>query len=156
MDVEVTRLRPANGLRIAVIGAGISGLAAARELDRDHEVTLFEARNRPGGHARTLEFERFGHEYRADLGFMVFNEANYPQFTRLLQELNLPASDTEMSFSLRCDQSGLEYHGSTMNRLFAQRRNLFRPGTTGCCGTFCDSIATPTGRWRRGKGSWPK
>ncbi len=127
MDVEVTRLRPANRLRIAVIGAGISGLAAARELDGGHEVTLFEARNRPGGHTRTLEFERFGREYRADLGFMVFNEANYPQFTRLLQELKIPASDTEMSFSLRCDQSGLEYHGSTMNQLFAQRRNLFRP-----------------------------
>jgi len=127
MDVEVTRLRPVNRLRIAVIGAGISGLSAARELDGDHDVTVFEARKRPGGHTRTLEFERFGREYRADLGFMVFNEANYPQFTRLLQELKIPASDTEMSFSLRCDQSGLEYHGSTMNQLFAQRRNLFRP-----------------------------
>ena len=127
MDVEVTRPGTANGLRIAVVGAGISGLAAARELDGEHEVTLFEAREKPGGHTRTLEFERFGQEYRADLGFMVFNEANYPHFTRLLQELDIPARDTEMSFSLRCDQSGLEYHGSTMNKLFAQRRNLFRP-----------------------------
>ena len=58
---------------------------------------------------------------------MVFNEANYPHFTRLLQDLNVPARDTEMSFSLRCDQSGVEYHGSTMNKLFAQRRNLLRP-----------------------------
>lgn len=127
MDVEVTRLGPLNRLRIAVIGAGISGLAAARELDGEHEVTLFEARDKPGGHTRTLEFERFGREYRADLGFMVFNEANYPHFTRLLQQLNIPARDTEMSFSLRCDQTGLEYHGSTMNKLFAQRRNLLRP-----------------------------
>ena len=127
MDVEVTRLGTANRLRIAVIGAGISGLAAARELDGEHEVTLFEARKKPGGHTRTLEFERFGQEYRADLGFMVFNEANYPHFTRLLQDLNIPARDTEMSFSLRCDQSGVEYHGSTMNKLFAQRRNLLRP-----------------------------
>ena len=127
MDVEVTRLATANRLRIAVIGAGISGLAAARELEGEHEVTLFEARTRPGGHTRTLEFERFGQEYRADLGFMVFNEANYPHFTRLLQDLNVPARDTEMSFSLRCDQSGVEYHGSTMNKLFAQRRNLLRP-----------------------------
>ena len=127
MDVEVTRLGTVNRLRIAVIGAGISGLAAARELDGEHEVTLFEAREKPGGHTRTLEFERFGQEYRADLGFMVFNEANYPHFTQLLQDLNIPARDTEMSFSLRCDQSALEYHGSTMNRLFAQRRNLLRP-----------------------------
>ena len=127
MDVEVTRLGTADRLRIAVIGAGISGLAAARELDGQHEVTLFEAREKPGGHTRTLEFERFGREYRADLGFMVFNEANYPHFTRLLQDLDIPARNTEMSFSLRCDQSGLEYHGSTMNQLFAQRRNLFRP-----------------------------
>ena len=127
MDVEVTRLGPLNRLRIAVIGAGISGLAAARELDGEHEVTLFEARDKPGGHTRTLGFERFGREYRADLGFMVFNEANYPHFTRLLQDLNIAVRDTEMSFSLRCDQSGLEYHGSTMNQLFAQRRNLFRP-----------------------------
>ena len=127
MDVEVTRLGTADRLRIAVIGAGISGLAAARELDGQHEVTLFEAREKPGGHTRTLEFERFGREYRADLGFMVFNEANYPHFTRLLRDLDIPARNTEMSFSLRCDQSGLEYHGSTMNQLFAQRRNLFRP-----------------------------
>jgi len=107
MDVEVTRLGTVNRLRIAVIGAGISGLAAARALDGEHEVTLFDARAKPGGHTRTLEFERFGQEYRADLGFMVFNEANYPHFTRLLQDLNIPARDTEMSFSMRCDQSGL-------------------------------------------------
>ena len=127
MDVEVTRLEASNRLRIAVVGAGISGLAAARELDGGHDVTLFEAREKPGGHTRTLEFERFGETYRADLGFMVFNEANYPHFTRLLQDLDIPVRDTEMSFSLRCDQSNLEYHGSTMNQLFAQRRNLFRP-----------------------------
>ena len=127
MDARVTRLRPATRLKIAVVGAGISGLAAARELDAEHDVTLYEARSRPGGHTRTLDFERFGREYRADLGFMVFNEANYPHFTRLLQDLGIPARDTEMSFSLRCDHSGLEYHGSTMNRLFAQRRNLVRP-----------------------------
>ena len=114
--------------RIAVVGAGISGLAAARELDGEHDVTLYEAQDQPGGHTCTLEFERFGREYRADLGFMVFNEANYPHFTRLLRELNVPARDTQMSFSLRCDQTGLEYHGSTINQLFAQRRNLLRYG----------------------------
>ena len=128
MDAEVSALRPARRLKIAVVGGGISGLAAARELDAEHDVTLYEARAKPGGHTRTLEFERFGREYRADLGFMVFNEANYPHFTRLLRELDVPARDTQMSFSLRCDQTGLEYHGSTINQLFAQRRNLVRPG----------------------------
>ena len=128
MDAEVRALRPARRLKIAVVGAGISGLAAARELDAGHDVTLYETRAKPGGHTRTLEFERFGREYRADLGFMVFNEANYPHFTRLLRELDVPARDTQMSFSLRCDQTGLEYHGSTINQLFAQRRNLVRPG----------------------------
>ena len=127
MDAKVTLLRPATRLKIAVVGAGISGLAAARELDAEHDVTLYEARRRPGGHTRTLRFERFGREYRADLGFMVFNEANYPHFTRLLSELSIPSRDTQMSFSLRCDQAGLEYHGSTINQLFAQRRNLLRP-----------------------------
>ncbi len=128
MDIEVKALRQPPRFRIAVIGAGISGLAAARELDAEHDVTLYEACGNPGGHTRTLEFGRFGREYRADLGFMVFNEANYPRFTRLLRELGIPARDTEMSFSLRCDQTGLEYHGSTINQLFAQRRNLFRLG----------------------------
>ena len=127
MDAQVTVLRPATRLRIAVVGAGIAGITAARELDAGHDVTLYEARRRPGGHTRTLRFERFGQEYAADLGFMVFNEANYPHFARLLRDLDIPSRDTEMSFSLRCDQAGLEYHGSTMNKLFAQRRNLVRP-----------------------------
>ena len=127
MDAKVTVLRPAVRLRIAVVGAGISGITAARELDAEHDVTIYEARSKPGGHTRTLRFERFGREYPADLGFMVFNETNYPHFTRLLRELNIPSLDTQMSFSLRCDQAGLEYHGSTMNQLFAQRRNLVRP-----------------------------
>ena len=122
MDIHITPR-----LKVAVVGAGVSGITAARELDEEHDVTLFEARAEAGGHTRTYPFERFGREYRADLGFMVFNQANYPHFSRMLAELNVPTRDTEMSFSLRCDRSGLEYHGSTMNQLFAQRRNLFRP-----------------------------
>ena len=119
---------PASRFRIAVIGAGIAGIAAARELDGEHDVTLYEAREKPGGHVRTLRFEQFGREYAADLGFMVFNQANYPHFSRLLAELEIPTRDTQMSFSLRCGRSGLEYQGSTLNQLFAQRRNLLRPG----------------------------
>ena len=128
MSTQVLPFKLTSRARIAVVGAGISGITAARELDSEHDVTLYESRGKAGGHTRTLRFERFGREFRADLGFMVFNEANYPHLTRLLAELEIPTRDTEMSFSLRCDRSGLEYHGSTMNQLFAQRRNLFRPG----------------------------
>ncbi len=127
MSTDVFHLHPSRRLRVAVVGAGISGITAARELDEDHDVILFEARPGAGGHTRTYCFERFGRNYRADLGFMVFNKANYPHFSRLLAELNVATRDTPMSFSLRCDRSGLEYHGSTINQLFAQRRNLFRP-----------------------------
>ncbi len=122
MDIHITPR-----LKVAVVGAGVSGITAARELDEEHDVTLFEARAEAGGHTRTYPFERFGREYRADLGFMVFNQANYPHFSRMLAELSIPTRDTQMSFSLRCDRSGLEYHGSTTNQLFSQRRNLFRP-----------------------------
>ena len=87
MSREVLPVTTASRARIAVIGAGISGITAARELDDEHDVTLYEARQKAGGHTRTLRFERFGQEYRADLGFMVFNEANYPHFTRLLADL---------------------------------------------------------------------
>lgn len=127
MSGDIVSGSPSFRRKIAVVGAGVSGITAARELDAEHDVTLYEARVRPGGHSRTLRFERFGREYRTDSGFMVFNQPNYPHFTHMLTELNIPTRDTEMSFSLRCDRSGLEYSGSSMNSLFAQRRNLVRP-----------------------------
>ena len=102
MSTQVLPLHLASRARIAVIGAGISGITAARELDSEHDVALYESREKAGGHTRTLRFERFGREFQADLGFMVFNAANYPHLTRLLAELEIPARDTEMSFSLRC------------------------------------------------------
>lgn len=115
-------------MRVAVIGAGISGLVAARELSRDHEVTVFEAQSRPGGHTNTVDVKTPDGPVGIDTGFIVYNERNYPEFVKLLDELGVETQPTRMSFSVKCDRSGLEYCGSSMNAIFAQRRNLLRPG----------------------------
>ena len=114
-------------MKIAVIGSGISGLLTARLLAADHDIHVFEANNYAGGHTNTVSFEAFGRQYAADTGFMVFNDRTYPNFVRMLQMLDVPARNSDMSFSVRCDKTGLEYQGSSLNGLFAQRRNLVRP-----------------------------
>ncbi len=115
-------------MRIAIVGSGVSGLVAAWLLHRVHDVTVFEARGRIGGHVHTVEVpDRLGTVHAVDTGFIVYNEHNYPLFTRLLDQLGVASQPSEMSFSVRCDRTGLEYNGSTYPQLFAQRRNLFRP-----------------------------
>ena len=114
-------------MKIAIIGSGISGLLSARLLAADHDIHVFEANNYAGGHTNTVSFEAFGRQYAADTGFMVFNDRTYPNFVRMLQMLDVPARNSDMSFSVRCDKTGLEYQGSSLNGLFAQRRNLVRP-----------------------------
>lgn len=114
-------------MKIAVIGSGISGLLAARLLATDHDIHVFEANEYAGGHTNTVSFEAFGRQYAADTGFMVFNDRTYPNFVQMLQILGVPARNSDMSFSVRCDKTGLEYQGSSLNGLFAQRRNLVRP-----------------------------
>lgn len=113
--------------KIAVIGAGISGLTAAYRLGERHDVTLFEANAWAGGHTNTVDVMVDGEKHAIDTGFIVFNERTYPNFIRLLNELGVASRPTEMSFSVRCEDTGLEYCGSTLNGLFAQRRNLLRP-----------------------------
>ncbi|MEX2575850.1 MAG: FAD-dependent oxidoreductase [Halofilum sp. (in: g-proteobacteria)] len=114
--------------RIAVIGAGISGLVVADRLDRDHDVTLIEADTRPGGHTHTVEVDDPRGPLAIDTGFIVFNEHNYPCFSDLLDELGIASQPTDMSFSVRCDRSGLEWAGShSLDTVFGQRRNLVRP-----------------------------
>lgn len=119
--------RETNKMKIAVIGAGISGLTAAVHLSARHDVDLFEANDYLGGHANTVDVEKGGERHAIDTGFVVFNERTYPNFVAMLHELGVQSRPTPMSFSLRCDRTGLEYNGSSLAGLFVQRRNLIRP-----------------------------
>lgn len=114
-------------MKIAVIGSGISGLACAHYLHRDHEVHVLESESRVGGHTATVDVAMGGRRFAIDTGFIVFNDWTYPNFIALLDELGVASRPTEMSFSLSDQQSGLEYAGSNLNSLFAQRRNLASP-----------------------------
>lgn len=114
-------------MRIAVIGAGIAGLYAAWRLSRQHEVTVFEAADYPGGHANTVDVQWQGKHYAVDTGFIVFNDWTYPNFIALLRELGVAWQPSNMSFSLRCERTGLEYNGTSLSALFAQRSNLLSP-----------------------------
>ena len=120
-------MKAARGRRIAVVGGGVSGLVAAYLLRREHEVTLFEAGRRAGGHVRTLDVEQDGRPYAVDTGFIVFNEPNYPRFNRLLRRLGVASQPAPMSFSVKCGRTGLEYASSPLTGLFAQPRNALRP-----------------------------
>ncbi len=114
-------------MKIAIIGGGVSGMVSAWLLSRSHQITLFEADRRIGGHTHTIEVAENGHRIPVDTGFVVFNEQNYPNFVRILDRLGVESQPTSMSFSVSCEQTGLEYNGTSLNRLFAQRRNLLRP-----------------------------
>lgn len=115
-------------MKIAIVGSGISGLTAAWHLHRDgHAVTVYEADHRLGGHTHTHDIEWQGRHYAIDTGFIVFNDWTYPNFIALLEQLGVASQPSHMSFSVQDGQSGLEYNGSTLNSLFAQRRNLLRP-----------------------------
>lgn len=119
--------RPIRAQRIAIIGGGISGLAAAYLLSPHHAVTVFEAEQRLGGHARTVLAGLRG-EQPVDTGFIVFNFANYPHLTRMFQDLDVPIAKSDMSFGASIDGGRIEYALRTLNSLTAQRRNLLRPG----------------------------
>jgi predicted NAD/FAD-binding protein len=114
-------------VKIAVIGAGIAGNVAAWHLCRRHEVTVFEAGSHVGGHTHTHEVEQDGRHYAVDTGFIVYNDWTYPNFVRLLEDLGVASQDSSMSFSVRDERSGLEYNGTSLNGLFAQRANVLRP-----------------------------
>jgi predicted NAD/FAD-binding protein len=113
--------------KIAVIGSGISGLTCAYLLSQKHHVTVFEKNAVIGGHTATMDVSLNGQHYAIDTGFIVFNDRTYPRFLTLLAQLNIEPQKTEMSFSVKNQQSGLEYNGHTLSTLFAQKRNLFNP-----------------------------
>jgi predicted NAD/FAD-binding protein len=112
-------------MKIAVIGSGISGLGAAFVLQREHDVTLFEKADHVGGHTRTVDVDQDGIRHAVDTGFVVYNETTYPSFVRLLKILGVRSRPTRMSFGVRCETSDIEYCGSSLDTLFAQRQNLF-------------------------------
>ncbi|HCS45899.1 MAG TPA: FAD-dependent oxidoreductase [Pseudomonas sp.] len=114
-------------MNIAIIGSGISGLTSAYLLNRSHEISLFEASDRVGGHTHTVEVTVDGQSYAVDTGFMVFNDWAYPNFIRLLGQLGVGFKPTPMSFSVTDPDTGLEYNGNNLNSLFAQRGNLLSP-----------------------------
>ncbi len=119
------RSRP--GQRIAVVGAGIAGLASAYLLSRRHRVTLFEAAGYLGGHTHTVDVELDALSHPVDTGFLVFNDRTYPNLIALFNELGVETHSTDMSFSVSLDGGRLEWAGTNLNTVFAQRRNLFSP-----------------------------
>lgn len=124
-------------MKIAIIGSGIAGNVAAYHLNKEHDITLFEQNSHIGGHTHTHTINDVGAELKAaglnrgelniDTGFIVLNDRTYPNFISLLEELDVDIQKTEMSFSVKCEHSGLEYNGNNLDTLFAQRSNLFRP-----------------------------
>ena len=113
--------------RIAVIGTGISGLTSAYLLNKEHDVKVYEANDYIGGHTATKNIVVNNTTYAIDTGFIVYNEWTYPNFIKLMQALKVNTQATEMSFSVKNLKTKMEYNGNTLNSLFAQRRNIFRP-----------------------------
>jgi len=126
--------RPVEGRpqrRVAVIGSGIAGLSAAWALSSSAQVTLFEANDYFGGHTHTVDIELEGRRHGVDTGFLVFNERTYPLLIQLFAQLGVEVAASDMSFSVQLPGQGLEWSGSDLNSVFAQRRNLLRPAFWG-------------------------
>jgi predicted NAD/FAD-binding protein len=114
-------------MKIAIIGSGISGLSCAYYLSGQHEVHVLEAAERIGGHTATVDVAMGGRRFAIDTGFIVYNDWTYPEFIALMEKLGVASKPTAMSFSMSDRASGLEYAGSSLDTLFAQRRNLASP-----------------------------
>ena len=114
-------------MNIAIVGTGVSGLVCAHILSRSHDITLFEADDRPGGHAHTVRVDLPDGSFDVDTGFLVYNERNYPGLIKLFADLGVPTKASDMSFGVCDEVSGLEWKGSSFDTVFAQRRNLARP-----------------------------
>jgi predicted NAD/FAD-binding protein len=118
-------------VRVAIVGSGVAGLVVAHQLHRSHDICVFEADPRVGGHVHTVDVEAGGRTWAVDTGFIVFNEENYPNLVRLLDALGVESQPSTMSFSVKDERSGLEWNGSSLDQIFAQRSNLLRPSFHG-------------------------
>ncbi|MBT8136536.1 MAG: FAD-dependent oxidoreductase [Gammaproteobacteria bacterium] len=114
-------------MKIAIVGTGISGMLAAYRLQQRHQVTVFEAGDYIGGHSNTVDVSLGDGHWSIDTGFIVFNDRTYPNFIALMDELGVASQPSRMTFSVSCNETGLEYCGGNLNEVFAQRRNLVRP-----------------------------
>ncbi|WP_226648588.1 NAD(P)/FAD-dependent oxidoreductase [Microbulbifer variabilis] len=138
-------------MRIAIVGSGIAGLTAAYLLSRKHEITVFEAQDRLGGHTATVGVQEGDCTLAIDTGFIVYNDWTYPNFIRLLDELGIESQPTSMGFSVRCDQEGYEYAGNNLNTLFSQRSNLLSAGHWRMLWDIVRFNRTATRDWREGR-----
>ncbi|TVS10789.1 MAG: FAD-dependent oxidoreductase [Wenzhouxiangella sp.] len=118
-------------MKIVIVGAGVAGLYAAWHLSGRHEVVVLEADDRLGGHADTHRVEEDGRELWIDSGFIVFNETHYPLLSRWFEDMGVAWRDSNMSFAVSDQASGLEYNATDLNRLFCQRKNLISPAFWG-------------------------
>ena len=112
---------------VAIVGTGIAGLVCADRLRERFDITVFEQNDRIGGHTHTVTVDAPDGPWPVDTGFIVYNEFNYPRFTRLLERLGVASRAGTMSFSLRSDRHNVEYNGASLNTVYGQRRNLLRP-----------------------------
>ena len=113
-------------MKIAIIGSGIAGNVAAYKLRDAHDITVFESGSYVGGHTNTVDVYEDDRSIAVDTGFIVFNDRTYPNFIRLLDEIGQSSQPSQMSFSVQADDGKIEYSGSSLNGLFAQRRNIVR------------------------------
>ena len=114
-------------MKIAVIGAGISGMSAAYFLSQKHDVSVFEKESYIGGHSRTLTFEEDFNKISVDTGFIVFNQKNYPNLLALFRHLEVPTIRSNMSFGVSINDGWLEYGSMKLSNFFSQKRNFLRP-----------------------------
>ena len=112
-------------MKIGIVGSGISGLSCAYFLDKSHEVTVFESEEKIGGHTATFDVQLDDKTYQVDTGFIVFNDRNYPNFVKLIEDLGIAKKNTSMGFSLSDSETGIEYAGKNLDTIFAQRQNIF-------------------------------
>ena len=112
-------------MRIAIIGAGISGLGAAWLLHKTHDISVYEAQPRLGGHSHTLTIDYDSEQIPVDAGFVVYNNQNYPNLKALFEQLHVATEPSDMSFAVSTANGAIEWGSDNLNTLFAQRRNLF-------------------------------